>query len=338
MLRLLGRSRSLSCSPICLGRQAQLAAKEAIPDEVGADSAALISQLRAEVHERDAKVNEVKDKAKIFVRDKLKAVQEAVKEMETRHEQFVGALAAVVPPPGSDGSGSPLPETNADGEPSALTAEERALLGTACSLLNSPPVVAPTVDTSEKDAEMSRLAAEVARLEAALGAAQEEVASARENQATADASAKSADELQTQLAEMNAKAEEQSATMQELKAKCKELLKTERAEKKALKAERDDALAAATAASAQNGDQNDAVENANVALSAARSEANASKAAEVALSAAHTKLQAEHDRLSEALAEKEKEHEEALRFGIEAEQAQAQIRAASKHCCDTMNS
>eukprot|EP01043_Picozoa_sp_COSAG02_P082832 COSAG02_NODE_20976_length_807_cov_2.040960_1_plen_205_part_01 len=128
------------------------------PDGPDTESAALVAQLRAEVRERDAKVNEVKEKAKVFVRDKLKSVQEAVKEMEVRHEQFVGALAAVVPPPDSGTHGSPLPDTNPDGQPSALTKEERALLGSACCLLSTsrtPPALQP--DTSESDAELSRL-------------------------------------------------------------------------------------------------------------------------------------------------------------------------------------
>ena len=153
--------------------QAKLADAESARGEAAGpgELEGLVSQLRAEVAERDAKVNEVKEKAKVFVRDKLKSVQEAVQDMEVRHEQFVGALAAVVPPPDSEAPGSPLPETNADGEPSALTKEERALLGTACSLLSS----ARTPDTSESDAERSRLAAEVARLEAALASAGAEV-------------------------------------------------------------------------------------------------------------------------------------------------------------------
>ena len=188
----------------------------AIPGELDADSAALISQLRADIREREAKVDEVKEKAKVFVRDKLQSVQQAVKEMEVRHEQFVGALAEVVPPPPAEGAAAPLPETAADGKPSALTQEERALLGAACSLLSKPPPPAP-VDTSASDAELSRLGVEVERLEAALSAAQAEAASAKEQQAATAAGATGAeDELRTQLAEMHAKAEEQSATMKEL--------------------------------------------------------------------------------------------------------------------------
>ena len=79
--------------------QAKLADAESARGEAAGpgELEGLVSQLRAEVAERDAKVNEVKEKAKVFVRDKLKSVQEAVQDMEVRHEQFVGALAAVVP-------------------------------------------------------------------------------------------------------------------------------------------------------------------------------------------------------------------------------------------------